>query len=187
MPTIKRLLTTDELNMAQITQWLNDNQLPEGSTFLAPASVGTTSIAAGAVTPLQQASQSLGACQGAPSIPNGASVIAAWTTLVDGTYLTASAGGLTATTDGLYLIRGTIRWDGGTVGQRFHDISINGSGINASGFGGGGTPSALSPTWSITAAVSVASGGVISLNTFNGQGAAVTPLFAHVDAALLFG
>lgn len=45
MPTIRKQLTTDDLNMAQISQWLNDNQLPEAGSFLAPGSVGASSIA----------------------------------------------------------------------------------------------------------------------------------------------
>lgn len=39
-----KLITTNQLDMAQIMLWLADNQLPNANTFLLPGSVGPTLI-----------------------------------------------------------------------------------------------------------------------------------------------
>lgn len=40
------LITTDDIDMAQLMTWLADNQLPDGNTFLLPGSVGSTALGA---------------------------------------------------------------------------------------------------------------------------------------------
>lgn len=46
MPTLKNAtIPLQSLPLADLMLWLNDNQLPEGDTFLAPNSVGASAIA----------------------------------------------------------------------------------------------------------------------------------------------
>src|SRR5476651_602649 len=41
----KQLITIDELDLASLSLWLQDNMLPDGGTFLASGSVGATAMA----------------------------------------------------------------------------------------------------------------------------------------------
>jgi hypothetical protein len=112
--------------------------------------------------------------------------IGTWTGPTDSAYLTATASGLIVQQPGMYLLSGTVRWDTGTTGRRFMDLSRNTTAVNGAQFASGGSQAtALGRADSYTTMVLGSAGDRFSVNVWQDSGGLISAQYARLTGLLL--
>lgn len=136
----------------------------EASTNSAPQSRGTVRTATQAI------------------VTATATFLSSWTVFQQGTYLLASAAGLTARTDGVYLATGYVLWDVGATGIRQLGIAKNGVLAAPLNLVTHPTLAAIGVGEQVAGIVPASAGDVLTLEVVHNQGANVTLQASDMEA-----